>query len=95
MSTEKEPESPAPHPLSSGYGQEIMRKTLTDLRQVDTNEELRRLTLKHQLTVRAIASLCMVGYDTVTSWRSKPTSTRFRRMPNRSLELLKSKLLEK
>lgn len=71
-----------------------MARTLAQLRMVNTNAALRRIRIKHGLSTREIADLCMVSYDTAQSWHVKPDSKRHRRMPNRALELLKMKLGE-
>ena len=72
-----------------------MRKTLADLRKVNTNHKLKRLIKKYELSMREVADHCMVSYDTATSWTVKEDSGRHRRMPNRCLELLLVRLGEK
>ncbi len=73
---------------------EMTRVTLDDLRKIDTNREMKRLIAKHELKLRQVADFCMVAYDTVLAWNAGRASTRWRRMPNRALELLKFRLGE-
>lgn len=75
--------------VGEGRSRDIMRRTLADLRRVDTNAELLKIIEEHQLSLREVADLTMVSYDTVASWTVNKNTSRWRRMPNRNLALLK------
>ena len=73
------------------------RARMEELWAVDTNAAL--LTLKEseakagrKLTIKRIAELCLVSYDTAVSWMVRPDSPKWRRMPNSTLMLLEVRL---
>lgn len=70
----------------------MARQTLATLRKIDTNKKLKNIISDQGLTIRQVADHCMVSYDTVAGWTCKSTSPRWRRMPNRMLALLESRL---
>lgn len=80
---------------SPGGARNVSRQTLADLKAIDTNRELEKLISKHELTLRKVADICMVSYDTVASWTVSKDSVRWRRMPNNALKLLKMELGDK
>lgn len=75
--------------VEDGRSRTVARKTLADLRRLDTNAELKRVMAEKDLSLRDVADMTMVSYDTVASWTVKRGSARWRRMPNRNLALLK------
>ena len=75
-----------------GHARAKMRRTLADLRRVDTNSELKKIIKDSGLSLREVADLTMVSYDTAAGWTVKRGSSRFRRMPNRCLALLRMSL---
>lgn len=75
------------------------RARMEALWAVDTNAAL--LALKEseskagrKLTIKRIAELCLVSYDTAVSWMVRPDSPKWRRMPNSTLMLLQVRLAE-
>jgi hypothetical protein len=59
---------------------------------MSTNEELRALVDGHGLKYRDVARLTETGILTVKSWLRPQHSSAFRRMPQRTLSLLRLRL---
>lgn len=69
------------------------RARMEELWSVDTNAELLALKARIEadggsLTIKRIAELCLVSYDTAVSWMVRRDSPKWRRMPNSTLMLL-------
>ena len=74
------------------------RARMEALWAVDTNKELEVLLKDTEersgkrVSIKRVAELCLVSYDTAVSWLVRRDSPKWRRMPNSTLALLEARL---
>lgn len=60
---------------------------------MSTNEQLRDLMNKHQLSPSDLSKLINKSSNTIKSWIAKSDATKFRRLPNQILAYIKAKII--
>ena len=58
-----------------------------------TNEQLKDLMNKHQLSTSDLSKLINKSSNTIKSWIAKSDATKFRRLPNQMLSYIKAKII--